>query len=423
MCAVAQKPCVVVLVVDRAETARIGDQVIGEDPADHGHHHRQQLPRPPVVGAPFVVEGLAHGVDRIVDHPVERGLCGVRIGEREQSGHRGTLDRVDPSGHRCRVSGCGQFQPDRRCAALRLRKVEHQSHGAAGELEHRHLPAGGIRFAGDPVVASESSQPHQPVAAEPIGQSQIVAGNQRLIPGFDRRGGIGCGAVDFGVALAEYPERVLVVSEPNMQPVFFDASVWAAAGCTLPAEPPATLVDGDGVEAIAPARFAQSPGGAQPGHATAEDGDLASRPAHPSSVRARTRSGQSLSAGNLLIASVKAALDDSPCSSKSSISGAQFEDRCVLLAGDIDGCPQVCIACVGVFGGAGPQPQQLRAVEVHAGLFAQLQCNVQTFASLVGFACCGEQLCEYRVVERHEQRRLRCAPALDDEGQGPDVSL
>src|SRR6516165_10984832 len=95
--------------------------------------------------------------------------------------------------------------------------------------------------------------------------------------------------------------------------------MWTAAGCGLTPESPAALVDGDGVEAITPAGLAQAPGSAQPGHAAADDGDFAPGPAHPSSARARTSSGQPLSAGKRLIAPASAAFADSPRSSKASI--------------------------------------------------------------------------------------------------------
>src|SRR5271168_3183168 len=48
---------------------------------------------------------------------------------------------------------------------------------------------------------------------------------------------------ELGVAFAQKLERVLVVSEPNMQPVFFDPSRRAATGRPLAAEPPAGLID------------------------------------------------------------------------------------------------------------------------------------------------------------------------------------
>ena len=64
--------------------------------------------------------------------------------------------------------------------------------------------------------------------------------------------------VELGVALAQQPEGVLVVAEPQVQPVLLDPAVRTAAARSLAAEAPAPLVDGDRLELVlaSPARSA-----------------------------------------------------------------------------------------------------------------------------------------------------------------------
>src|SRR6478672_3986837 len=54
------------------------------------------------------------------------------------------------------------------------------------------------------------------------------------------------------VALAQQPERIVVASEPDVQPVLLDTSRRAAAGRALAAQPPADLIDGDVISALVP---------------------------------------------------------------------------------------------------------------------------------------------------------------------------
>ncbi len=130
------------------------------------------------------------------------------------------------------------------------------------------------------------AEPHLPVAVPLFGQRGVVGGDDGVMPGLDRRIRIGCRPVEFGVALAQQREGVLVRSEPDVQPVLFDPAIRTAARRALAAQPPAALIDRDRFEPVPPAGFAEPPGRTQPRHAAAEDGDLASWPSHPSSVRA-----------------------------------------------------------------------------------------------------------------------------------------
>ena len=69
------------------------------------------------------------------------------------------------------------------------------------------------------------------------------------------------------------------------------------------------------------------------------------------------------------------------------------------------------------------QPQQLGAVEVHVGFLAQLQRNVETFASLFDSARSSEQSREDCIVEGDEQLRLGCPPTFDGNCHRCDVRL
>ena len=63
MCAVALDPVVEILVVDGAEAARVGHQIVGEDAPNDRRHQRQQQPGSLVVRSILDVENIAHGVE------------------------------------------------------------------------------------------------------------------------------------------------------------------------------------------------------------------------------------------------------------------------------------------------------------------------------------------------------------------------
>ena len=149
-----------------------------------------------------------------------------------------------------------------------------------GQREGRRLG-----LAGQLVVGGELAEPVVPAVRAAILEPDGPGRQQRLAPRPDRRLRVGRRAVELLVALAQQPEGVLVVAEPEVQAVLLDAAVHAAAARALAAEPPAALVDGDRLDLLLPARLAQPPGGRQPGHAAAEDGDA---PDHR--VRSRSRS-------------------------------------------------------------------------------------------------------------------------------------
>ena len=171
------------------------------------------------------------------------------------------------------------------------------------------------------------TEPGHPAAAPPVCYPGVVGGDDCLVPLVNRRHRICCSPVEFGVTLAKQGEGVFVRSEPDVQAVFLDASVAATAGRALAAQPPATLVHRDRIEAITPAGFTEPPGCTQPRHAAPEDGDFAPGPSHPSSVRARANSGQLLSSGNRLSASISGCRAGSPHSSKSSAAARNSKIR------------------------------------------------------------------------------------------------
>src|SRR6185312_9493485 len=104
---------------------------------------------------------------------------------------------------------------------------------------------------------------HQPVIARSIRHPEVVCRNHRLVPRADGGGGIRCGTVEFGVALAKQREGVLVGTQPDMQAVLLDPSVLPAARGALSAQSPSALINSDRLDAIPPTGFTEPPGGAQ----------------------------------------------------------------------------------------------------------------------------------------------------------------
>src|SRR5579871_1305222 len=104
-------------------------------------------------------------------------------------------------------------------------------------------------------------------------EADVAGRDERVPPGQDWTIRVRFRPVQFAVALAHEPERVLVVAEPDVQAVFFDAAVTASAARTLAAQAPASLIHRDALVARFPPRFAQAPRRGQTCHPTAEDGD------------------------------------------------------------------------------------------------------------------------------------------------------
>ena len=113
-------------------------------------------------------------------------------------------------------------------------------------------------------------------------EADLGSGDHRLAPGAHFAVGSVVGAVELGVALAQQPEGVLVVAEPQVQAVFLDATVRAAARAPLPpSRQPRwyTVIVSNSVAAI-PARSARGRGHTR--HPAAEDGDAPLAAAHTS---------------------------------------------------------------------------------------------------------------------------------------------
>ena len=181
----------------------------------------------------------------------------------------------------------------------------------------------------------------------------------------------------------------------------------AAARRALAAQPPATLVDRDRLEPVAPAGLAEPPGSAEPGHAATEDGDPAPGALHPSSVRAwaiQAREPQRESGRRRSVRASRAAV---PAALEIVHGGAQFEQPGVLVAGQIDRGDEVGVPLRGIVRGVGTQPKQFRVVEVHAGVIGQIQRGLQSGAGVVGLARRGQQSRQDGVVERDQGRSPR----------------
>ena len=108
----------------------------------------------------------------------------------------------------------------------RVGEVEEQLHCAPEEFDRRHLAAVGVR--GRRAASSlrvkvpshvSQSLPHW------LGQPEVVGRDQRLVPRADRERGSVVRPVEFGVALPQQRERVLVGTEPDVQAMFFDPAV------------------------------------------------------------------------------------------------------------------------------------------------------------------------------------------------------
>ena len=133
-------------------------------------------------------------------------------------------------------------------------EVGDQSEPSARQVHHRDLAPRRARLAGELVVGGEEAHPVVPAVGVAVLEPDLLRGPHRLAPRADRRARVGSLAVELRVHLAQEPEGVLVVAEPEVEPVLLDAAVHAPAARPLAAEPPAPLVHGDRTRAPPPSR-------------------------------------------------------------------------------------------------------------------------------------------------------------------------
>ena len=156
----------------------------------------------------------------------------------------------------------------------RGREVRQQPHPAPHELAGRGGAAGTVNVPGFPRGGTEAGHPMLPAMAGPLLDPDPPGRTERVPPGRDRGVRIGPGAVEVVIHLADQPEGVVVVAQPDMQAMLLDAPVHPASARPLAAELPARLVDGD-LELAGLVVSAQSPRRGQTGHPAAEHRDLA----------------------------------------------------------------------------------------------------------------------------------------------------
>src|SRR5262249_10840816 len=176
----------------------------------------------------------------------------------------------------------------------------------------------GLGLARLELVRAELPEPVAPALESAVLETDRTRGEHRLAPGLDRRRRIGRRAVERAVALAQQPERVLVVAQPEVQAVLLDPPVPPPAARALATEAPAPLVHGDRVELLLPARLAETPRRGEARHPAAKDGYARSpRPHRGAEMRDRafSRSIVVASLGNAAIASSSAEWACSPSSS------------------------------------------------------------------------------------------------------------
>ena len=127
-------------------------------------------------------------------------------------------------------------------------------------------------LAGRVVGGRKFQRPVQPLAIHLLTQVDEVVALEGVVPMGQRRAGW---AAEFGVHGAHHREGVVVPAHPDVQAVFFDAVMLAAAAGALAAQAPAQLIDGDGLVAAAPVcGVRQRIGGSQRRRAAAQDHEL-----------------------------------------------------------------------------------------------------------------------------------------------------
>ncbi len=291
------QPVAHLVVVERVEAARIGRQAGTDRAAQAGQHQVEHLPQPAaaVVGGDHPAQQVAGGGGDGVDQPQHQlgGKQRQPLDDRAQQtggldhrrGGRQLAVAQQPQhelGERLRIEHAGALLlgPGAGLRRRWLSERAQQRHDQLGGADHVALHGVGVaalqRVAGRAAAGREEGQPVLPFAVRPlVRQRHMAVGEEGVAPVGDRA--VGGVAPELLVALAHQPEGVLVVAQPEMQPVLLDAVGRAAAGGPLAAQPPALLVDRDPVAApvLGPGELE---GGGDPRAAAADDGDL-DRPA------------------------------------------------------------------------------------------------------------------------------------------------
>src|SRR5262249_41786999 len=187
---------------------------------------------------------------------------------------RGEEDSLSPG--RCWFRRSGRFERRRQ-----------KSHRSADEVGDGHGLAALLRLSWDGVIRREPGDPRRGLSTEVVLYADDAGPEEGVVKGADGALGVGLRSVELVVHLVHQPEGVVVVAEPDVQPVLLDTPVHAAAARPLAAEPSAPLVDGDALEVFTPTRPAQLPRRGEPRHPTPDNDDLA-RLGHGQSTRSIT---------------------------------------------------------------------------------------------------------------------------------------
>src|SRR5881394_2932286 len=108
------------------------------------------------------------------------------------------------------------------------------------------------RPAGAPGSRTEGRDPRHPAVAVAIGDSDTVRRRDGVVPGQDGTTGVAVAPIELLVTAGHDVERLVVITEEDMQTVLFDAAVRTPATCALAAETPSPLIDGDALEPVGP---------------------------------------------------------------------------------------------------------------------------------------------------------------------------
>ncbi len=291
--AVEHQPVAHLVVVEGVEAARVSGQPAADRAAQPGQHQVQHHPQAAglVVAADQSRQQAARAVGDEVDQPHHQ-----LAGKQRQPLHQGTQEtgRLEHRRHRRQLpvaqqaqdgvgDGLRRRQVRRRGGAVvarrrRLALRQRSQHGDDQLGRPHHVALDGVGVAALERVAwragarRKEGGPVEPRAVRrPIGQGYVTVGKEGIPPVRDPAArGI---PAELVVALAHQPEGVLVVAEPEVEAVLFNAVGGAAAGGALATEAPALLVDGDPVAApmLGPGELE---GRDDPGTAAADDGHL-----------------------------------------------------------------------------------------------------------------------------------------------------
>ena len=149
------------------------------------------------------VEHIAYGLKRMLQRIGDRQAGCLRVRQRRKRRQCRIADRVDRARLRYGRVGRGrQREADGNGVAHRFGEVTDEADCTLGELDYRLFSSSAVGFTGQAIVAGERAEPHQPFVALLVGEAEVVARDERLVPCCDRCRRIRCRPVEFGIALA-----------------------------------------------------------------------------------------------------------------------------------------------------------------------------------------------------------------------------